>query len=151
MGKRNADPLPDPADDYDRKLLADVEEHGMTEQEWLECDDPTLMMKIVEGKTSPRKLRLLACGSCRRLWPTIRFRETRKAVEVAERFADREVSEQDMLQAGDKARRNLRFRSAGILPLVHSDDKGIVTTSQDLEALTGPLFHLPYKLGATIL
>ena len=37
----------------------------MTEAEWLVCTDPTLMLDVLGGKASERKLRLFVCACCR--------------------------------------------------------------------------------------
>jgi hypothetical protein len=37
----------------------------MTEQDWLESDEPGRMLDYLRGKTSVRKLRLFACACCR--------------------------------------------------------------------------------------
>src|SRR5262245_7939607 len=34
----------------------------VTEEEWLACDDPVPMLKLMRRKASPRKLRLFACA-----------------------------------------------------------------------------------------
>jgi hypothetical protein len=43
----------------------------MTEAEWLACEDPTPMLEFLKGKASDRKVRLLACVSCRMTWHLI--------------------------------------------------------------------------------
>jgi hypothetical protein len=60
----------------------------MTETDWLSCSDPVLLLRHVSSTASERKLRLLACATCRRLWFMLREEHSRRAVEVAERFAD---------------------------------------------------------------
>jgi hypothetical protein len=60
----------------------------MTEAEWLACAEPDPMLQFLRGKMSDRKLRLFACGCCRRIWDLITDQEARAAIEVAERFAD---------------------------------------------------------------
>jgi hypothetical protein len=59
----------------------------MTKAEWEACDDPHEMVGWVESKSS-RKLRLLACACCRRIWNDIRDERCRAAVDGAEQFAD---------------------------------------------------------------
>jgi hypothetical protein len=60
----------------------------MTEAEWLACDDLGRILALVEARASERKLTLLACACCRRVWPLLLFEASRRAVEIAERFAD---------------------------------------------------------------
>jgi len=62
----------------------------MTEQEWLECTDPTPMLEFLRGKASERKLRLFACACCRSIWHHFHD-EWRRFVEIAELFADGKV------------------------------------------------------------
>ena len=74
----------------------------MTEQEWLASDDPAAMLEalprrnhIPQAKGPPwpavasdRRLRLFACGCCRLVWDRLTDECSRRAVEVAERYAD---------------------------------------------------------------
>lgn len=85
----------------------------MTEAEWLASEDPTAMllwrhdMDQVNppprgrgwGMISDRKLRLFACACCRSLWHLLTDERSRKAVEVAERFADGWAKPVDMARA----------------------------------------------------
>jgi hypothetical protein len=67
----------------------------MTEAEWLACEDPTPMLRALCGTASERKLRLFACACCRRIWlvaPPV----ARAAVDVAERYADRNYSSEQV-------------------------------------------------------
>ena len=60
----------------------------MTEHEWLASVDPSAMLEFLHGRTSERKLRLLACASCRLIWPSLIDPRSRAAVEAAEEYAD---------------------------------------------------------------
>jgi hypothetical protein len=64
----------------------------MTEQEWLECGDPTPMLASLRGKASKRKVRLFGLACCRPLWGLLPTDSWRWAVEVAEAYADGAVS-----------------------------------------------------------
>jgi hypothetical protein len=60
----------------------------MTEQEWLACTDPEQMLQFLQDKTSERKLRLLACACCRRIWHLLTDERSRKALVTCELYAD---------------------------------------------------------------
>jgi hypothetical protein len=60
----------------------------MTEAEWLVCTDPRPMLGELPGRVSSRKLRLLVCACCRRVWDLLTDPRSRQAVELAERYAD---------------------------------------------------------------
>lgn len=66
----------------------------MTEQEWVECNEPMLMLKLLQGKASDRKLRLFACACCRRFWQVM-DEPSRAILEVAERYADNQATPQE--------------------------------------------------------
>jgi len=61
----------------------------MTEQEWLACTDPTPVLDFLKFKASDRKLRLFGVACCYRIWHLLTNDNSRKAVEIAESFADR--------------------------------------------------------------
>jgi hypothetical protein len=79
----------------------------LNEVDWNICTDPREMLTFlrVSGKLSERKARLFAVACCRSIWPIMIDEVNRRAVEVAERFADGAATEQELLVAGDQAGR----------------------------------------------
>jgi hypothetical protein len=71
----------------------------VTEQEWIECTDPILMLGFLRGKVSVRKLRLFGCACCRHIWDLFDVKRARDAVEVAELFADSQAAHQELRRA----------------------------------------------------
>jgi hypothetical protein len=69
----------------------------MTEEEWLTCTDPTPMLEFLQGNVSDRKLRLFAAGCYRRIWHLL-HKQSRRAVEWAERDADGQSEHQECEQ-----------------------------------------------------
>jgi hypothetical protein len=59
----------------------------MDEPQWLACADPDRMLTFLQDTISARKLRLFACACCR-LIEDVLGEELRRALEVAERYAD---------------------------------------------------------------
>ena len=70
----------------------------MTEAEWLACADPQKMLELLRGKASDRKLRLFGCASCRR-FDTLLSAEERKAVDMAEAYAECEATADEFANA----------------------------------------------------
>jgi hypothetical protein len=66
----------------------------MTQEEWLACAEPDIMLWHILGKTRRRKLRLFACACCRRLWEMLPA-ACRDGIDVAERFADKLATDED--------------------------------------------------------
>jgi hypothetical protein len=61
----------------------------MTEREWLNGTDPEKMLRFLRGRRlTARKRRLFACACCWHISDRLREEESRRAIEVAERFAD---------------------------------------------------------------
>jgi hypothetical protein len=84
----------------------------MNEADWLSGADPDPMLAYLDGRASARKLRLFACGCCRRMWGLLTNPCGRQAVDAAERFAD-----------GLATKRELRHARAAVaaLPTVAED------------------------------
>src|SRR5262245_31099292 len=76
---------------------------SMTEDQWLACTEPHLMLESLRGKVSERRLRLLAVGCCRSIWSLITNDQNRHAVELAEACADGNASESELNIAQSEA------------------------------------------------
>jgi hypothetical protein len=82
----------------------------MTEAEWLACDLPYDMWgyldNVVHAARRPagrRKLRLFACACCRAMWQFLPEVDQRRAVEIAEAYADEQCDLAELAQAKDRA------------------------------------------------
>lgn len=75
------------------------EEMPVTEADWLACTDPQSMLEFLRGKVSDRKLRLFVCAYCWLLQHALEDWRSRRAVEIAERFADGLVKESSLREA----------------------------------------------------
>jgi hypothetical protein len=79
----------------------------VTEAEWLTSTDPHAVLAFLResGRASDRKLRLFGVACSRRVWHLMADARSRRAVEVAERFADGWCGEADLRDAGRAARK----------------------------------------------
>ena len=93
----------------------------MTEGEWLSSIDPTPMLEFVLGKASDRKFRLFACACCRNVWSLIVEERWRKAVEVAEEYAD---------QACRSERLKKEWDAEGVTAVGHAIDGATATDAR---------------------
>jgi hypothetical protein len=74
----------------------------MTEAEWLGDGDVKALLGFACARGSERKLRLFACACCRFQWRRLEER-SRRAVEVAERFADGAAGRRELHDAFTRA------------------------------------------------
>jgi hypothetical protein len=86
----------------------------MTEGEWLRCNQIIPLVEYLANRTSDRKLRLFGCACARMVWHLLDHQSSRQAIEVAERFADGRVTQEDALAAGDEAMARARSIEFGI-------------------------------------
>jgi hypothetical protein len=75
----------------------------MTEQEWLHGNDLQAMLKHLSFTVSERKFRLTECAFHRRFWYLLSDVRNRRAVEVAERYADGMATKDELKDALDSA------------------------------------------------
>jgi hypothetical protein len=71
----------------------------LTETDWLTSCDVQQLLDFIRPRTTERKRRLFACACCRRFWDRFQAEESRRAVEVAERFADGLASADELAHA----------------------------------------------------
>ena len=79
----------------------------MTEEEWARCTDPQAMLAFL-GEAGERQLRLFVVACSRHLWQLLTIDSIRRAVIVAERFADRLASTKDLADARSRAIQKIR-------------------------------------------
>jgi hypothetical protein len=71
----------------------------VTEQEWLGCTDPEMVLRFLRRRTSERKSRLFACACCRRLGGLLYNHSCQRALKAAERYADQLIDEGELMVA----------------------------------------------------
>jgi hypothetical protein len=114
------------------------------EHEWLTGGDPARMLQwaTVPGADyrqglrfplpSDRKLRLFACACCRQVWDQLTDPRSRKAVEVAERYADGEVTQSVFSRTYEAVAQLAHFEGWGLVMSCFWDKKYIVDSPQPL-------------------
>jgi hypothetical protein len=99
-------------------------ERPMTESEWLACKSPEAMLSYVlggelaggprrllaEARAGKRKLRLFACACCRRIWHLIPDEASRQLVQVAERYVDGLVTNEQLVVVSNIAAERISDR-----------------------------------------
>ena len=68
----------------------------MTEAEWMAATHAQPLQEYRRKNTSNRKLRLFATACCRDIWDLIDSDQARSAVEIAEKFADGNATEEEI-------------------------------------------------------
>jgi hypothetical protein len=91
----------------------------MTEEIWLQFDTPhELFRAILEHPKSQRERRrkrmLLACACCRRVWELFEDEKLKRAIELAERDADRYICTQELATSHDGVLRMLHHLGWGL-------------------------------------
>jgi hypothetical protein len=104
-------------------------ERTMTEREWLAGEDaPEMLLHLLAGTRSRRKLRLFACAVCRRVGAGMQSERGRRALELAEAFADGLIHKRVMTAARSAAR---------LLPRLAADAQA--WRAADIAVLADPL------------
>jgi hypothetical protein len=85
----------------------------LKEVDWLSSADPAAMLAHVRGEVSDRKLRLFAVACCRQVFGLLADPRSRRAVEVAERYADGLATEEERRRIADHGRGMLGVPLAG--------------------------------------
>jgi hypothetical protein len=71
----------------------------ITEADWRACEDPTSLLHFLRDKGSERKWRLFAVACCRRIDHLITDERSRRAIEVAARYAEGTATEEALEEA----------------------------------------------------
>src|SRR5437764_9053237 len=82
---------------------------------WLSAEHPTALLLdlkqhhgVARSAGGRRRLRLFACACCRRVWHLFADEDSRRAVEVAERYADGRATRDELEAAGQSAEAAVR-------------------------------------------
>jgi hypothetical protein len=75
----------------------------VTEADWRTCADPTPLLHFLHDKGSARKWRLFAVACCQRISHLMTDERSRRAVEIAARYADGAATEEELQAARSAA------------------------------------------------
>src|SRR5262245_9664817 len=111
----------------------------MTEAQWLAENSPSEKLRPTKAR-SDRKLRLLAVACCHRIWHLIPV-ECHSAISTAERFADGQVSSEELRQAHAVAiavRDGVRGPSREYRVMVKHAAEAVIGATMDRYDMSGP-------------
>ncbi|HEY7312365.1 MAG TPA: hypothetical protein VH643_23580 [Gemmataceae bacterium] len=95
----------------------------MTEAEWLSCMEPERMLLYLGEGVSKRKRELFTLACCRRIWHLLTEERSRWAVEVRERHADGQATEQEFQRAVEVASDARQAAKAPFRFVEHVDER----------------------------
>jgi hypothetical protein len=116
----------------------------MTEEEWLACDNWETQCTWLtrSGKVSERKRKLFGLSQSRLLWNSFPHDATRREIEVAERHADGEATDEELAAAHQASLERIRA-TGSISPSDIFPHWGRV--ERNFFDIVGNLFRLPYR------
>ena len=121
----------------------------MTEAEWLTSNWPYPMFEFIRRQVGRRKLRLFACGCCRRIWEMIPDERSRTAVELSERYADGGATKGELSAAQSEAAKALSDAVNTCKPLEAEAIKGFKNLSNgEREAAWGRYYSSSRRTAA---
>lgn len=81
----------------------------MTEAEWLVCSKPEAMLGLLTTRGSDRQFRLFGCCCCHAVLTLLSDERSRRAVAVAERYADGDADKDELEDARRESREAVRY------------------------------------------
>ena len=75
----------------------------MNESEWLSSTESYEMLGFIRNRASEQQFRLFSVACCRRIWPHITDRRSRRAVDVAELHVNGQIGDSERLAAAYSA------------------------------------------------
>jgi hypothetical protein len=122
----------------------------MREGEWLTSAEPDAMLGFLRRKAGDRKLRLFACACVRRtpaghaetVWDLLGDARSRRAVELAERYADGEVGDAALAQAHAASRSAVREAA------LWAPSEAVVSARMSASEAADAAYQLPWDAAA---
>jgi hypothetical protein len=106
----------------------------LAKAEWLDADDPGLMLDQIEDRVSDRKLRLFAVACCRRLWGLLDDPRSREVVDVVEQYADGLVPSATLQRAMEAASEAAEAEAGDEAELTPGDTAWLIAYSPPFDA-----------------